>query len=86
MRDLSAAQGLAAAVKADTLSLSAWQIGMYGFMAFAQFHLFRGLLGVRLEPTSAEFWLMMQIAMLAGFATSYPVNWWLITIRIKEKM
>nr|WP_310041656.1 DUF4396 domain-containing protein [Paraburkholderia caribensis] len=24
--------------------------------------------------------------MLAGFATSYPVNWWLIRSGVKEKM
>jgi hypothetical protein len=29
---------------------------------------------------------MMQIAMLVGFATSYPVNWWLIETGIKERM
>jgi hypothetical protein len=29
---------------------------------------------------------MMQIAMLAGFLTSYPVNWWLLRAGIKEKM
>jgi hypothetical protein len=29
---------------------------------------------------------MMQIAMLVGFATSYPVNWWLITAGFKERM
>ena len=29
---------------------------------------------------------MMQIAMLAGFLTSYPVNWWLVSTGIKEKM
>ena len=29
---------------------------------------------------------MMQIAMLCGFATSYPVNWWLIRAGIKERM
>ncbi len=29
---------------------------------------------------------MMQIAMLLGFATSYPVNWWLVRKGIKEKM
>ncbi|MGE4197329.1 MAG: DUF4396 domain-containing protein, partial [Phycisphaerales bacterium] len=28
----------------------------------------------------------MQIAMLAWFATSYPVNWWLIRSGIKERM
>jgi uncharacterized membrane protein YqaE (UPF0057 family) len=86
MRNLSPARGLVEALKADTLSLAAWQIGMYGFMAFAQFHLFRRLLGLRLEVDSVAFWFMMQLAMLAGFATSYPVNWWLIKKGIKERM
>ena len=86
MRGLSVGQGLVEAVKADFLSLTAWQIGMYGFMALAQFHLFGHLLGVRLEATMAEFWFMMQIAMMAGFLTSYPVNWWLLAIGVKERM
>ena len=29
---------------------------------------------------------MMQLAMMAGFVTSYPVNWWLIRAGVKEKM
>lgn len=86
MRNLSFAKGLIAAIKADTLSLTAWQIGMYGFMAIAYFLIFRDGFGVRLRTDSAEFWFMMQIAMLCGFATSYPVNWWLIEMGIKEKM
>ncbi len=86
MRSLSVANGIKQALKADTLSLSAWQIGMYGYMAIAQFFIFRGMLHTPLEVNSAEFWFMMQIAMLAGFVTSYPVNWWLIRKGIKEKM
>ncbi len=86
MRGLSVGQGLIQAVKADTLSLSAWQIGMYGFMAVAHFWIFADLLGARLEVPTAEFWFVMQIAMLCGFATCYPVNWWLITKGIKERM
>jgi hypothetical protein len=86
MRHLGVAQGIWAAVKADTLSLTAWQVGMYGFMAFAYFYLFGSLLGVRLAADMPEFWFMMQFAMLCGFATAYPVNWWLIRAGIKEKM
>src|SRR5215813_7896386 len=86
MRNLSPGRGLVEALKADTLSLTAWQVGMYGFMAFAQFYLFRRLLGLRLEVDSVAFWFMMQLAMIAGFLTSYPVNWWLIAKGIKEKM
>ena len=86
MRKLSPGEGLVQALKADTLSLISWQLGMYGFMAFAQFALFRSLLGTRLEVNSPEFWFVMQIAMICGFATSYPVNWWLVRSGIKEKM
>lgn len=86
MRGLGPIDGLWAAIKADTLSLTAWQIGMYGFMAFAHFWLFRRWLGLELEVSSFEFWFMMQIAMLFGFATSYPVNGWLLKTGWKEKM
>ncbi len=86
MRDLSPAQGIVAAVKADALSLISWQVGMYGFMAFAQLYLLGHLLGLRAEVDTPEFWFFMQIAMIAGFLTAYPVNWWLIRSGIKEKM
>lgn len=86
MRHLGFAQGIWAAVKADTLSLTAWQIGMYGFMAVAYFWIFRGLLGVELKVDTVEFWFTMQIAMIFGFLTSYPVNWWLLKVGLKEKM
>jgi len=86
MRKLSVRQGLIQAVKADALSLTAWQVGMYGFMAVAQFWLFRHVLGTRLEVPTSEFWFMMQLAMIAGFLTSYPVNWWLLKRGIKEPM
>ncbi len=29
---------------------------------------------------------MMQLAMIVGFATSYPANWWLVRRGIKEAM
>ncbi|MGE3268096.1 MAG: DUF4396 domain-containing protein [Chloroflexota bacterium] len=83
MRQLSVGQGLVAALKADTLSLTAWQVGMYGWMALTLFVFFSP---ETLPKTSPVFWFMMQIAMLAGFLTSYPVNWWLLRSGIKEKM
>lgn len=80
MRGLGFRAGIIAAVKADTLSLMAWQAGMIGMMAAVQ-------LGVaRLESNSVEFWFAMQAAMLAGFAVSYPVNGWLLKSGLKEKM
>ena len=82
MKNLAPGKGIIEAIKADTLSLTAWQVGMYGWMAIATFLIF----GHDLEKTSPVFWFMMQIAMFAGFVTSYPVNWWLLEQGIKEKM
>ena len=75
-----------AAIKADTRSLTAWQIGMYGLMGLAHFELWGRAPGKPPEPNDAEFWFVMQIAMLCGFATAYPVNVWLIRKGIKERM
>lgn len=86
MRGLSFGAGLVAAAKADTLSLIAWQVGMYGFMAVAYLAIFRIGFGAKLEVNSFEFWFMMQIAMMVGFLTSYPVNWWLISHGFRERM
>src|SRR5579885_663307 len=86
MRGLSFGRGLIAAVEAYSLSLTAWPIGMYGFLALAYFVVFRDALRTGLEVNSVEFWLMMQIGMICGCASSYPVNGWLIRRGIKEKM
>ncbi|MGH7074142.1 MAG: DUF4396 domain-containing protein [Stellaceae bacterium] len=86
MRGLGFGPGIVAAIKADTLSLTAWQIGMYGFMAIARFVIFAIGFGVPLQADSVEFWFMMQIAMMFGFMTAYPVNWWLIRSGVKERM
>jgi hypothetical protein len=82
MKHLSPGQGLWAALKADTLSLTAWQLGMYGWMAFSTFALFHR----ELPKSSPLFWFMMQVAMFFGFFTSYPLNRWLLRKGLKEKM
>lgn len=82
MRGLSVWPGLQAAVKADTVSLVAFEVGMFAWMALVHKVLFRP----PLKPAQAEYWFMMQIAMLVGFLTSYPANWWLIRRGIKEAM
>ena len=82
MKNLSSKEALKAALKADTLSLTSWQIGMYGWMAISFFLIFNR----RLEATDPLFWFMMQIAMLLGFLTTFPTNWWLIRKGIKEAM
>ena len=82
MKNLSPRQAIIAALKADTLSLTSWQVGMYGWMAISVFLIFHR----RLEATEPLFWFMMQIGMMLGFLTAYPVNWWLMRKGIKEAM
>lgn len=86
MRGLGSWPSVWAAVKADTFSIAAWQVGMYAVMAAAQFWLLPAWFGGRASVLSPQFWFVMQLAMLAGFATSYPVNWLLIRIGVKERM
>lgn len=82
MKDLSPVQRIKAALKADTLSLTFWQIGMYGWMAIATFAIFHR----ELSAKTPLFWLMMQIGMIFGFVIAYPVNWWLLKTKIKKTM
>ncbi|BBC72459.1 conserved hypothetical protein [Altererythrobacter sp. B11] len=86
MRDLSVGQGIWQAVKADAASITSWQVGMYGLMALIQFAWFRPAYGGLAEVSTPEFWFAMQLAMLAGFCTAFPVNWWLVRAGLKERM
>lgn len=86
MRGLGLRKGLKAAVTADTFSISSWQVGMYGTMALVQLWILPAAIGGRAAVSSPTFWAAMQIAMLVGFATAYPVNWLLIRRGVKERM
>lgn len=83
MRNLSVVQGIRAAIQADTLSILAFQIGMYGWMALVYFKLFPA---PHLHPNEASYWLMMQLAMICGFVTALPINRLLLKIGWKEVM
>lgn len=71
MKMLSGREAFIAALKADTLSLTFWKIGMYGWMAIANFLIFHQIL----KASTRTFWFMMQIGMLPGLLTAYPINW-----------
>jgi hypothetical protein len=83
MRDLTPFQAVIVAAKADSLSIVAFQIGMYGWMALVHFKLFPD---PHLTPFQSPFWLMMQTGMVCGFATTLPVNYLLIRNGVKEAM
>ncbi len=83
MRKLSPSQGLIAAIKSDTLSILTFEIGLFAWMALTFFVLFPH---PHLSPTQPGYWFMMQIGMILGFLTSYPMNRWLIMSGWKEAM
>jgi hypothetical protein len=84
MRGLGLKDGLVAAAKADFISLTAFEVGLFGWMAVMTFVLFPA--PHHLMPSSAAFWLLMQVGMIIGFATAWPANVWLVKRGIKVPM
>jgi hypothetical protein len=84
MRGLGLRDGLKAAAKADFISLTFFEIGLFGWMAVMAFVLFPA--PHHLTPSSASFWLLMQIGMMIGYVTSWPANVWLVKRGIKVPM
>ena len=84
MRGLRLKDGLIAAAKADVISLTAFEIGLFGWMAVMAFVLFPA--PHHLTPSSAAFWLLMQVGMIIGYSTSWPANVWLVKRGIKVPM
>lgn len=82
-RRLPAGTAFRLAAKADFLALTAFEIGLFGWMAITRLVLFPA---PHLPTDSAAFWFLMQVGMLIGFVTTYPVNWWLIRRGIKDIM
>ncbi len=83
LRGLSFGKGVLAAIRADTLSIVSFQIGLFAWMAVTYYVLFPS---PHLKPTEGVFWFMMQLGMILGFFTSYPANVLLIKKGWKEKM
>lgn len=84
MRGLGVRDGLKAAAKADFVSLTFFEIGLFGWMAVMAFVFFPA--PHQLTPASAAFWLLMQIGMIIGYVTSWPANVWLVNRGIKVAM
>lgn len=76
-------EALKDAVKADTFSLVCFEIGMFGWMALVHYVFFPANPP---EANTAVYWFMMQLAMMLGFATSYPANWFLVKKGVKHAM
>jgi hypothetical protein len=82
MKGLSLLPGIRAAIQADGVSLTAFEIGLFAWMFVMTqlpFH-------HELTPLQVTFWFLMQVGMVIGYVTSYPANWLLVRIGIKEPM
>jgi hypothetical protein len=84
MRGLSFRKGIIAAAKADILSLTAFEVGLFGWMALQAFVFYPA--PHQIHPNTPVYWMGMQAGMIIGFLTAYPVNAWLIRTGIKEAM
>lgn len=71
---------LVRAAKADILSLTAFELGLFGWMVAYQV----GIWNYELEMNTWTYWWMMQVGMVLGFITSAPINWYLLKYGIKE--
>ena len=83
MGERSPVQGAVRALKTDVISLTAFEVGLFAWMAI-MFFLF--LDRDHVTPSDASYWLVMQIGMILGFATSYPANAWMIRRGLKDAM
>lgn len=83
MRGFGLRKGLVQAAKADVLSLTSFEIGLFAWMAVMFFILFPS---PHLDPLSPVYWFLMQVGMVTGFFTAWPMNAWLIRRGIKEAM
>ena len=83
MRGLSLGKGVLQALRADTLSIFAFQVGMSVWALLVYFVLSPS---PHLKVNEAVFWFMMQIGMIVGFFTSYQSNILPIRAGWKEKM
>ena len=73
-----------AAAKADFVSLTFFEVGLFGWMALMAFVFFPA--PHPLMPNSAGYWFLMQVGMMIGFLTSWPANVWLVNRSIKVPM
>lgn len=83
MRGEKGLKGIFSAVKADTFSIVAFQIGLFGWMALSHFVFFPS---PHTLPDEAVHWFMMQVGMILGYFTSWPANHLLLKVGWKEKM
>ncbi len=76
-RSLSSGKGLGVALLIAAVTVLAFDVGMGGAMLSVHFVLM-------FPPTEIAFWFVMQLGLVLGLATTYPVVLWLVGRGTKE--
>ena len=64
----------------EWLSMNMMAAGMFPVMIF----LMMGRDMRAMEPTAPQFWAVMSLGVIVGFATAYPVNVWMVSRNLKH--
>ena len=84
MRDMAGGsyrRALASSFFPELLSMNCLMAGMVPVMILA-----KKAVPVSHDPSAPEFWFVMSMALLVGFITAYPMNWWLVSRHLKHGM
>jgi len=84
MRDMAGGsyrRALSSAFFPELLSMNFLMAGMVPVMTLAM----ASTPGSR-DPSGPAFWFVMSMALLVGFITAYPMNWWLVSRHMKHGM
>jgi hypothetical protein len=65
----------------ELLSMNCLMAGMVPVMTLAMKNVPAGH-----DPLRPTFWFIMSMALLVGFSTAYPMNWWLVSRHLKHGM
>jgi hypothetical protein len=65
----------------ELLSMNCLMAGMVPVMTLAMKNVPEGH-----DPLRPAFWFIMSMALLVGFITAYPMNWWLVSRHLKHGM
>jgi hypothetical protein len=65
----------------ELLSMNFLMAGMVPTMTFGMKSVMAAM-----NPLRPAFWFVMSMALLVGFITAYPMNWWLVSHHMKHGM
>jgi len=84
MRDMAGGsyrRALSSAFFPELLSMNCLMAGMVPAMTLAM-----ASTPASRDPSRPPFWFIMSMALLVGFITAYPMNWWLVSRHMKHGM